>query len=713
MTRRDRLETTYNQSQLIVNSDFRSISIQAVVFPTFTNREEQFNLDSTEDANHVSLCDRAGPPVAPFARSRRQVSSVETCGVMVRRDERRRKHSHPPSTNGGAEWGTLLGSNSNVDESIDSFDAPLRHGVELVRLASVAALGGFARVYDTGVASFAVSQMSTEFGFGVWVEICFLIVFATGASIGAAFGGVASDAHGRKRVVFVADALYIISACLVFNTSAIGNQSVELIVIGTARLIAGVATGATNVNTPVYLAELSSVHFRGAVIATNTVMSALGWLAAGIATSNVYFDWRTLLSMTAVPAAVQCTLMFAMPESPKWLFHKGLKKQAMDIARRAGVDLVDMEEVVGGVERFDSTQQDNQTRGDAYEENESDTDKDKTVEDVPFALNRNRKMFSWVRKKFKLIKNVALRSDLRTRLQITMVLLVIQQVSGRRVVASYAKHLAQAAGIADSASFFQIQIAIAFVCVIGSVLGAFSVDVLGRRTVLITSLIGCIATLSCISITFYDLENGSSSAPVAEVGVGVCAAANSCRECLNLNCGFCAAGGEFSAPGRCLAGGLDGPIFTPLEDTTEKHRKAHITHCDDVWHSVECPSRFGLYVLVAQTVFSFAWHFGVECVPWIVAVESFPVGCVGSACGIAACASILTDLFVTLALPYLFNTFGLAVVFSTTFIICKIATAWITVSVPETLGKTPEEIAVRARHQRKFGVWAEGDVPRL
>ena len=658
MTRRDRLETTYNQSQLIVNSDFRSISIQAVVFPTFTNREEQFNLDSTEDANHVSLCDRAGPPVAPFARSRRQVSSVETCGVMVRRDERRRKHSHPPSTNGGAEWGTLLGSNSNVDESIDSFDAPLRHGVELVRLASVAALGGFVRVYDTGVASFAVSQMSTEFGFGVWVEICFLIVFATGASI-------------------------------------------------------GVATGATNVNTPVYLAELSSVHFRGAVIATNTVMSALGWLAAGIATSNAYFDWRTLLSMTAVPAAVQCTLMFAMPESPKWLFHKGLKKQAMDIARRAGVDLVDMEEVVGGVERFDSTQQDNQTRGDAYEENESDTDKDKTVEDVPFALNRNRKKNSWVRKKFKLIKNVALRSDLRTRLQITMVLLVIQQVSGRRVVASYAKHLAQAAGIADSASFFQIQIAIAFVCVIGSVLGAFSVDVLGRRTVLITSLIGCIATLSCISITFYDLENGSSSAPVAEVGVGVCAAANSCRECLNLNYGFCAAGGEFSAPGRCLAGGLDGPIFAPLEDITEKHRKAHITHCDDVWHSVECPSRFGLYVLVAQTVFSFAWHFGVECVPWIVAVESFPVGCVGSACGIAACASILTDLFVTLALPYLFNTFGLAVVFSTTFIICKIATAWITVSVPETLGKTPEEIAVRARHQRKFGVWAEGDVPRL
>ena len=73
MTRRDRLETTYNQSQLIVNSDFRSISIQAVVFPTFTNREEQFNLDSTEDANHVSLCDRAGPPVAAPGLERRDL----------------------------------------------------------------------------------------------------------------------------------------------------------------------------------------------------------------------------------------------------------------------------------------------------------------------------------------------------------------------------------------------------------------------------------------------------------------------------------------------------------------------------------------------------------------------------------------------------------------------------------------------------------------
>ena len=161
----------------------------------------------------------------------------------------------------------------------NALDAPLRRGVELARLALVASLGGFARGYDAVVAATAVAQARDEFSAGRWLDYTAPGVAALGALAGAAFGGVASDAFGRKRVAFVCDALFIAGACLAL--SAPGALTFAL-----ARLVAGLASGASAANAPAFLLELAPRNIRGGVVAADAAAAAAGALAARIRTAR-------------------------------------------------------------------------------------------------------------------------------------------------------------------------------------------------------------------------------------------------------------------------------------------------------------------------------------------------------------------------------------------------------------------------------------------
>ena len=201
----------------------------------------------------------------------------------------------------------------------NALDAPLRRGVELARLALVASLGGFARGYDAVVAATAVAQARDEFSAGRWLDYTAPGVAALGALAGAAFGGVASDAFGRKRVAFVCDALFIAGACLAL--SAPGALTFAL-----ARLVAGLASGASAANAPAFLLELAPRNIRGGVVAAAAAAAGAG-AAAGRRHAPRDADdgslWRVSLGATAIPAAAQAAGMFWVPESPAWLANRG------------------------------------------------------------------------------------------------------------------------------------------------------------------------------------------------------------------------------------------------------------------------------------------------------------------------------------------------------------------------------------------------------
>ncbi|RKL16592.1 Quinate permease [Fusarium oxysporum] len=92
-------------------------------------------------------------------------------------------------------------------------------------------------------------------------------------------------------------------------------------------------------------------------------------------------------------------------------------------------------------------------------------------------------------------------------------------------------------------------------------------------------------------------------------------------------------------------------------------------------------------------IYSVFWSFGLNGIPWIVSAEIFP-GALRTLTGTyAACVQWLTQFAITKALPYIFKSFGYGTWF---FFACWMitATVWAFFFLPETKGKTLEEMDV-------------------
>ena len=218
----------------------------------------------------------------------------------------------------------------------NALDAPLRRGVELARLALVASLGGFARGYDAVVAATAVAQARDEFSAGRWLDYTAPGVAALGALAGAAFGGVASDAFGRKRVAFVCDALFIAGACLALRA-------------GRAHVCARAAgRGASpRARAPRTRRRSSSSSRRETSAAASSPPTR--WRRRARWRRDLRTRrrgrrslWRVLLGATAIPAAAQAAGMFWCPSRPRGSRTRG-HAGGRAPSRRAGVRLADLE----------------------------------------------------------------------------------------------------------------------------------------------------------------------------------------------------------------------------------------------------------------------------------------------------------------------------------------------------------------------------------
>ena len=119
-----------------------------------------------------------------------------------------------------------------------------------------AALAGLLFGYDTGVASGIQKYLQTYFHLSAGGLGFVIACLDLGAIAGAALAGSLADKFGRKSVLLVCAVLFAVSGIL----SAIPNQVWELVV---ARILGGFAIGASSMVAPVYIAEISPEKHRG------------------------------------------------------------------------------------------------------------------------------------------------------------------------------------------------------------------------------------------------------------------------------------------------------------------------------------------------------------------------------------------------------------------------------------------------------------------
>ncbi|KAM5356574.1 hypothetical protein ACJ41O_003220 [Fusarium nematophilum] len=138
-----------------------------------------------------------------------------------------------------------------------------------------------------------------------------------------------ADKLGRRKTIWVAMSLVIIGAIL--QASA---YNVPHLVIG--RVITGFGTGMKTSTVPMYQSELCEAQYRGRLIASESLFVGVGivfayWFDFGLSYAGGAMAWRLPLAFQIVFALVVVVLVFALPESPRWLFQHGRRDDAVAV----------------------------------------------------------------------------------------------------------------------------------------------------------------------------------------------------------------------------------------------------------------------------------------------------------------------------------------------------------------------------------------------
>jgi MFS family permease len=215
----------------------------------------------------------------------------------------------------------------------------------MIWVALIVALGGFVWGFDATVISGAVPFIQKYFDLrgdrGDFLLGLAVSCLGWGVLGGTAVAGFFSDRFGRKKVLITTAVFFTGSALLSALTT-----NFALFVF--SRILGGVAVGGAILIAPVYIAEISPPQLRGSMVSLNQLMIVLGISASFF--SNYFLldvgpnNWRWMLGMDAVPAALYFFLLFAVPESPRWLFGKGQPERAREILTKAcGADEAEQE----------------------------------------------------------------------------------------------------------------------------------------------------------------------------------------------------------------------------------------------------------------------------------------------------------------------------------------------------------------------------------
>ena len=352
----------------------------------------------------------------------------------------------------------------------------------VVRTALIVALGGFLMGFDASVISGVVGFIEGEFEL-TNLQLGWAVSSLTLAStLAMMLAGPLADRFGRRTMLFLAAALYAVSAI----GSALAPTFGVLVV---ARMIGGIGVGASLIIAPMYIAEISPPVMRGQMVSFNQLNIVIGISVAFFSNYLIlrWLDgapesWRWMLGLETLPAVLYFVGLFFVPRSPRWLIRSGRGTEALPI----------MEMAVGGVA---ATQELSEIQKSLL--SEADTER------APL-----RDLFS---------------PALRLVVTIGVVVGVLQQITGINAVFFYAPTIFEQSGIGTDASFVQA-IFVGLINLVFTVVAILFIDRLGRRPLLLAGLIGITVCMGLLSVGFsqatYTLGD-DAAAVVAESGVDI------------------------------------------------------------------------------------------------------------------------------------------------------------------------------------------------
>ena len=229
-------------------------------------------------------------------------------------------------------------------------------------LLLVAGLGGLLYGVDVGIIAGALPYLEATSGLNAGQLSIVVAAVLLGSVISTLFAGTLADGMGRKLLMTLSGALFVIS-----NPVIALAHGYEPLVLG--RLLQGISAGLIGVVVPLYLAECLAATNRGKGTGIFQWLLTLGIVTAAVV--GMFFSirveevaklgdparlfafkdtaWRSIFWVSLPPGILFVIGSLMVAESPRWLFRRGKRDAAYAsllrsrTTQQAALELAEME----------------------------------------------------------------------------------------------------------------------------------------------------------------------------------------------------------------------------------------------------------------------------------------------------------------------------------------------------------------------------------
>ncbi len=516
-------------------------------------------------------------------------------------------------------------------------------------LSIIVALGGFLLGFDSAVINGAVSGYSKFFSLeqsSIWFGFSVSSLTA-GSILGNFLGGILADKFGRKLVLIATATMFLFCA---LGTALTSSFTIFII----SRIIGGLGVGMAILVAPMYIAEVSPKKYRGLMVSINQLNIVLGISAAFFSNYFInqyiideYINWRWMLAMGAIPALLYFILLFIVPQSPRWLVLKNRIEEAKLVLTKLG-----------------NSEYAEYTLKEIKEHIEKDKDKPKAY---------FKQLFS---KEMKIIMLVGLG------------IAALQQISAINAILYYSSLIFQTAGGGKDTALLQA-VLIGVVNLIFTIAAMTFIDRLGRKPLLIIGLTGIIIAYVMAGMAFHRATYKITPESIDKIVLAL---------------------QKDKIDSEKIASMVNGLArMTNVEYNNEvaffKDVKTNVGSSYEEVKEVILQNSIhiqALLVLVGILLFIASFAISLGPVTWALLSEIFPNRIRGLAISVAGTFNALVSTIVITVFPMELAIIGTANSFFIFAILCTAGLLFVLKYVPETKGKSLEEIQdmfeLSARH---------------
>jgi sugar porter (SP) family MFS transporter len=225
-------------------------------------------------------------------------------------------------------------------------DRPTPKAVYNWRVYACAAVASFASCmigYDSAFigTTLALPSFTKEFDFASYsppalalLEANIVSVYQAGAFFGSLFAFATSYFLGRRKSLFIFVVIFIVGVGIML--AANGDRGIGPIIGG--RVLAGFGVGGASNMVPIYISELAPPAIRGRLVGIYELGWQIGglvgfWINYGVNTTLPadHKQWIIPFAVQLIPAGLLLLGTFWLRESPRWLFSKGRREEAMAV----------------------------------------------------------------------------------------------------------------------------------------------------------------------------------------------------------------------------------------------------------------------------------------------------------------------------------------------------------------------------------------------